>query len=838
MNNRTKSMYGGLSLIALLAIVGAAFNGAATGGAGGCAGGADSSDQETATQSSAALFGSPTRTQNCEYGEGTAGPSQVGNYDVCAGEDFWLPDNAEDSAHVGVWHIPVDENGDADYDTDLAPTVRLNWNLSNAALYDESHSTFASKALRRNLYRHSETYCIHLCENVVEWTAGVCALNTTSEYHDSGSVWDLPWYAYSGVCNPAFKQTAEYQKLQRKIMISLGESGIANGTLPASCGLDTFSSAIEAYIDANNTASDATLLKANIQSGILDKADDSPNWYDKTAVKACAKEHIGNVLRAIDGFDMMDQIYAINFTHEGGVLWNWYKLGFNASPGWAGRDAMMESWVEAVSAAVDAYESKASRRASIKAKFYVNFYHGRAFKAQVAEAIDTGMGIGEHSMNTGYAFSYLQHLPHMTYNQSDKRYDISYTNIPPVVHTDIEGLHKAHSDLTLRSELNTWGQYRIYRMAALSEVALGYNSFTNTGSLIPSQGYYQDTYGGEGCDSATGGAIIPTGEGDERRFCNFDYGQIDGTLISGSGALELYSWLRKSAGRRPRAAPEAYCAFHQTGAEIPSGTDFHTEINTNKASEHWGQLHTSPQYSLSYLDFSGKYFHHEVRTDWQFAPKVNHWGRFCKTVQYNAFGQTTQLDGGREMKPSLIGKTDPDLRNKTYTGNFQSDGNYAHEATRLDHTSKTAMIVLDIGDYFVNARSGNWVIKVTLSATPEYCTDQFTYPGTAASGSLNVVYPTKSFSGKALQTLEISHSKTPLCERKDGAYRPSLITITLPLSKSVIDLSKSLATGGGNLQIQQDPGSDVPWDVLLVRVIDPDFKEGPSKVVSILGKGD
>lgn len=825
LNQRNKTMWVIVGWVIGLGAAGVAITGAATGDVRGCGG----TDPVGTSEANLSPPTTPTPTYNCSYGEGTAGPgTSSGGFDVCPGEDFWLPEGTSDSptANVGVWHTPVNADGSAAYDSDLAPTVRLNWDLSSSTAYDETHSTFAATSLRRSLYRHSEEFCIYLCENVIPWTGGACAVNTSSDYYETGSVWDMPWYAYNGVCNPAFKATADYRARQRRILISLGEGGLINGALPASCGLDSFSDAIESYVDANNpSAPTPAEVKTNIQT-VLDHAAGDPDWFDTAAITACAQEHIGNVLRSIDAFGMMDQIYAFNFTHEGGYQWDWFKLGFNASPDWAQRDALLANWIKAVGSAVDAYESNLARRAVIKGKFFVNFYHGRAFKAQVAEALKQGMGLGEHSQNTAFAFSYVQHLPHVTYNQSAKRYDANLGNVPSVLHTDIEGMHKAHSDLVSRRDLNTLGQYRIYRMAALSEVALGYNSFTNTGALIPSQGNYQSSFNsGEGCEVATAGLIVPTGYGDNRRLCNFDYSQIDGALIDGSGGMELYSWLRKSAGRQLTKAPEAYCAFHRTGAAIPSGKVFSNEIARNKSNEHWGQLTPSPKFSKSYLEYGGEYFHHEVRTDWQYAPLVTNWGRFCELTSYSRSGFSTNLEGGREMTPDLIGKTDPDLRNKTFTGDMEGDGNYAYEAMRLDNAVDTAVIALDLNDAFVNARSGKWVVKITLSATPDFCTSTGGSPSSTAIGSFGVSYASRLWGATKRLKLQIDGAKTSLCTLSGGTYRPNLITVSLPLDKRV-NLQSPVGSGtNANLLIIEDPSSSVPWDVLLVRVIDTSFTD-------------
>ena len=762
-------------------------------------------------------------------GNGNAGDGAGAPYRVCPGEDFWLPEMVKESTYgkAGTWQPPYKEDlvlrdsGTPYLEpvTKASNYYRINWSLGDEDFYKEDHTSFTTPTNRENFYVYTQYHCIKLCEEAVStghWS-GDCSYDYLEQneigfpniseseikplfdwvnlggedtwfysFYYEGEEIKLQTYRANGTrlegthqryCNPAFKEDAYFKKHSIKLMISLGEGKVMNGQIPASCkeefGISTlyemldvsYSVGIDSLEDNVNESDDTE----NYEEQMLGLLKEEPDWSNKTAIEECVKKHYTNIFKSIDTFGMRDQIYSINFTHEGGVLWNFYKLAEDNFPTITERDDWQENWISAVALAIDDYvdsdtsvTDKASRKLEWKNKFYVNFYHGRAFKATVARALKNGMGIGEHSLQTAHAYSYLQHLPHLTYNQSNMRYDINLDNTPSILHTDVESIHMAHLDLIglERKYLNTWGTYRRYRNSVLKEIAYGYNSMTNTGALIPSRGLF-DHY--TDCQTNTGGLIQHwDGSGPLLENCNWDNDDVDSDNIDGDGADALYDWTRKMIARPAQDSPEAYCLFSQNGnrvpdvpdapdrPEVPVNEDFLYLDALNKSTWHWGQLHSSTTYKYSFIEVpytyaatsetppTPLYFTHVNHyQNFMYAPLIKSTGMHCKTVQLpkSAFGYKTDLPGGRMLNEEFIGLTNPTFNNQVYVGFPQQDpvnypDKYFYEATRLNDTLSInatsvnkAAIVLDFDDSFVGTKlnQDNWVLKLTLSVAKEFC---------------------------------------------------------------------------------------------------------------------
>jgi hypothetical protein len=838
---------------------------------------------------------------------------------------------------------------------------RINWDLSNSLLYSTAfngngaegldnpsciNKSFTSIENRRNFYTYTQINCIEICEQAK--AVGIvaegysCAVSYEDNQNDVyySNLYDhydlfindqLPprpedseiddvvypecrgqfishneelagifdnrdtpdgkiYYTLEGIkfCNPQFKTTDYFKKKSIKLMISLGEGKVMNGALPDSCNLrDTIRNFFN--YGGVNWPEEGT--------AITEFAKKDPDWSKLGEIKTCVKEHYKNILSSIDKFGIRDQIYSINFTHEGGVLWDFYKLANLNTGSITERDNLQNNWIESVAQAVDEYVDtdttvgpyfKSARKSEWKKKFYVNFYHGRAFKSTVETALSHDMGIGEHSLSTPYSYSYLQHLPHLTYNQANKRYDVDETKIPSILHTDVEGLHKQNElEGQAWENVNTWGSYRYYRNSLLREIAYRYNSITNTAELIPSKGLY---YNLNGCDAKTEGKIVD--QNDEHNFCNFNYAQIDGDQIDGDGAFALYEWSRKMISRPKNDSPEAYCIFSQNGNEVPSllgktkpsGSSkilsFNDFIDINKAQWHWGQLRKDPKYSESKIQLSHSYtnatallvmsgfFDHENGYQpYIYAPVVKSAGLHCKTVQLPSSITThqTDLSGGRKLDAGLNGLTDPMFNNKVFSGlndsnlEWNSVKPYAFEATRLEGVfSKLGAIILDFDNSFVSQTSSSgtlnkqWVLKLTFSVKDGFCN------GTARNGAGSFWLRYRDTSNRLVRSeIKIDTDDYSVCEERKFATSsgnleiknvPKILTVTVPFHSETagkFDPTKEVRTYGSkslttsindNLVIEQEPRltpeqqsqrgkEQLLFDFLMVRLIDKNYTE-------------
>jgi hypothetical protein len=887
----------------------------------------------------------PYEPSGCQFGEGNAGDGAgYAPYIVCPGEDFWLPLSTEESKYgkAGVWQSIVKLKSDGTSTREKlnkdSNYYRINWDLSNSELYSDAYQnngtdnnecineSFTSHDNRVNFYAYTQLHCMELCEKakLVGEFSSDCqipyndAMVTNLDNHYDLDMYDLMatppqdcrkryidyaeendffsdgfpngkfWFntAVRKFCNPKFKTTDYFKEKSIKLMISLGEGKVMNGALPESCkiAIGTFDN----YTGVNWPQGAAD---------ITEFAKKDPDWSKLEEIKACVKEHFKNILSSIDKFGIRDQIYSINFTHEGGVLWDFYKLANLNTGSITERDNLQKNWIDSVAQAVDEYvdtdtnvdgsDSKSTRKREWKKKFYVNFYHGRAFKSTVETAISHEMGIGEHSLLTPYSYSYLQHLPHLTYNQANKRYDVDETKIPSILHTDVEGLHKQNALGGQNWEnVNTWGSYRYYRNSLLREIAYRYNSITNTAELIPSKGLY---YNLVDCNSNTDGLIVD--QNDDDNFCNFNYAQIDGDQIDGDGAFALYEWSRKMISRPANDSPEAYCIFSQNGNEIPSllgrtisGVpkilSFNDFISINKAQWHWGQLRKSAEYPDRSISLSHSYrndgqvntgfFGHENGYQpYIYAPVVKSAGLHCKTVQLPLPITThqTDLSGGRKLDENLNGLTDPMFNNKVFSGlndsnpDWNSDKPYAFEATRLEGASpKLGAIILDFDNSFVSRTSSSgtlnkqWVLKLTFSVKDDFCNGTLRN----GAGSFWLRYRNK---GNLLvrKEIKIDTDDYSVCEKRKFATAsnnletknvPKILTVTVPFYSyemaGEFDPTKMVARYGSatvsslndNLVIEQEPRltpeqqlqrgkEQLVFDFLMVRLIDKNYTEKP-----------
>jgi hypothetical protein len=164
---------------------------------------------------------------------------------------------------------------------------------------------------------------------------------------------------------------------------------------------------------------------------------------------------------------------------------------------------------------------------------------GTVYKPIVDLVYKHGYSLGTHGAFSVFGYQFLQHLTYLTYNDSLKAFVSDYNAMkPPMVHIDLESMFKEYS--------RAWGDYRLFRLAALSAVGYRMNSFVTNSKGIVSEGEAN-------C-------------GEEDKACkNFKANYED---LNNSGAVKMHTWLKKIAGREKELSVDGWCAPMHMGVDL------------------------------------------------------------------------------------------------------------------------------------------------------------------------------------------------------------------------------------------------------------------------------
>jgi hypothetical protein len=163
---------------------------------------------------------------------------------------------------------------------------------------------------------------------------------------------------------------------------------------------------------------------------------------------------------------------------------------------------------------------------------------GTVYKPIVDLVYKHGYSLGTHGAFSVFGYQFLQHLTYLTYNDSLKAFVSDYNAMkPPMVHIDLESMFKEYS--------RAWGDYRLFRLAALSAVGYRMNSFVTNSNGIVSEGK------------------ADCGEDKACKNFNENYGDLNY-----SGAVKMHTWLKKIAGREKEQSVDGWCAPMHMGVEL------------------------------------------------------------------------------------------------------------------------------------------------------------------------------------------------------------------------------------------------------------------------------
>jgi hypothetical protein len=504
------------------------------------------------------LFGSirpATRATYVGTCVGGVAPGAPGDVSLCRGEDWWLPASVAPSTEgtVTAYSAPVDEEV-ADPTLWTNPyTRRLSGSdphvLIGSAVDLETGDIDYS--LKRLLYNYAEYDCVDAwvddCMDTTGASEGSCkastftALDSSSPFIEAGAATQ---YGSSGEYF-ACPDPRGWEDSRRRIgLTNWGtETGTSMDQAVEDLGYPSFEDRLDEWLAEQGLA--ASDLSAAIDGEYSDGGwATTLDFMGEEAYEPIADSYAA-LAQALDVYDPYQQVDAVQINGEGG-LWPYFNdAGITCVNGLCDGDelASVEEVVQ--------WHGKAALASGLAAdRWMVNIAMGGAeFTPWVDLAASEGMGLASHGPSVAFNYRFLQHLDHVAYDEKRKAFRAEGDHGFSFLHTDLENLD--HTG-------NTWGQYRGFRLAALSALSLRFDRLLVTSYTIPSLGIYQDN---DRCDGKTGLAL--------ERCENYDH-----DAIAAEGAVDFLDWMQKSIGRHDEEAVEAWCAPVELGHDGGEGQPF------------------------------------------------------------------------------------------------------------------------------------------------------------------------------------------------------------------------------------------------------------------------
>jgi hypothetical protein len=328
-----------------------------------------------------------------------------------------------------------------------------------------------------------------------------------------------------------------------------------------------------------------------------------------------------------NGANLLDNFWVIWLNGEAG-LWSYYLLddfvclkddtsGNCVSNG-------NKNWTEIAEA-----HTNAITNSGLDGRYYmINIGNGGTlFKPFEDEVYDNELSMGNHGAFGVFNSQFLQHFRHLQYDDSLKAFVSDYDRFKPyMLHIDLETMFGNHSNL--------WGDYRLFRLSALSALAYRMNSLVTMSTGIIAQG-------GADC------------RGNQR--CLNVNNQFNAGLLDYSGALKMHTWLKKVIGREKNNSVDGWCAPMHMGAELSEDsleeaiTEFQNSLTVFDSNPNRKDS-TIHRYNFSQGTYKTRSGGDPYR-DWAvYAPLKTFVGHHCK--------MTTQGQPGIKLNPSWTGYRD------------------------------------------------------------------------------------------------------------------------------------------------------------------------------------
>jgi hypothetical protein len=415
---------------------------------------------------------------------------------------------------------------------------------------------------------------------------------------------------------------------------------------------------------------------------------------------------------------------------------------------------------------------------------------GTAFVPIVNEVYKHGFSLGTGGAFGIFSNQFLQHIKHLEYRNDLSGYVSNYeVTRPPRLHIDMESMFDQDS--------NTWGDYRVFRLAALSAVAYRFNSIvTMSGGII--------TEGQLDCGDGSGRAV--------RRCQNFKR-QYDAGILNHSGALKMHTWLKKILGKEKEKSIDGWCAPMHMGQPVGetglSGaiTEFRDSFDDN-----------SEKQIFEYSYQVGRKTSDSCRYREAYAPLKKFVGHHCKMTTQGVpgikmdwswipgYGEPDDEEAGpciaESILPSLTSnckKSDWTLSSTVMTGkqigstcNPMTPDDIPSEGRGTSSVSKSLMFEFD-NYLFKNPNEKNIVVKIVLRP-------KTIIAGTPRVGKINVAFTHGDRT--AVQSKQFAQTDFS----SDSRY---ISTLTLKFARRGAEAAK--------VRISHDSGGH--FDYLMVRVI-------------------
>jgi hypothetical protein len=181
-------------------------------------------------------------------------------------------------------------------------------------------------------------------------------------------------------------------------------------------------------------------------------------------------------------------------------------------------------------------------------RFMININNGGTLFKPFEEIVySAGFSMGNHGAFGVFNYQFLQHFRHLQYNNLLKAFVSDYDLPKPyMLHTDLESMFGKNSNL--------WGDYRLFRLSALSALAYRMNSLVtmSNGIIDKDENIVNECYGDERC-------------------INFRR-QYESGVLDHSGALKMHTWLKKVIGREKTNSVDGWCAPMHMGQDLGGKT--------------------------------------------------------------------------------------------------------------------------------------------------------------------------------------------------------------------------------------------------------------------------
>jgi hypothetical protein len=616
---------------------------------------------------------------------GGVAPSGTGMAQLCHGEDWWLPTDVPTRSPYGVvttYGTPTDdEMADYAYDSAYASTANIgnnfgrrlsgsdiNYRMSSVDLADLSSDPTAG--LGRTLYLHSEYDCVDawVDECMVtnpSYNYARCRyemfteLDSASPFADDEFATTLTYWSADGY--EACPDSAAWDDERRSLGMMIWGTETGNGmSASIDAGYASFEDSVTDWLDDQGLTTDdlGALVASELADGDYTDTIDFTDEDSYTAI-ADAFTVLGDVL---DVYDPYGQVQAIRLNGESGALPYYTEAGIicdeNACSG-----SELATFQELAEWNVDA----ALESTIDPANFQINIAMGGAeFVPWAEEAEDIGSGLASHGPTSPFTYRFIQHLPHVEYDEDRKAFRVVEASPFSHLHTDLEALD--FSD-------NTYGQYRYFRMAALSAMSLGFDRLLVSSYTIPSLGIVQDS--GRCWDASS----------NEERCDRYDH-----DAIVDVGAEDMLAWMKATLGRQDDELVDAWCIPMELGSEGTTGLSFEDR-------------------GLALADDTLRYAGDAT----VYSPLRTYLGHGCDLTD----DEDERGEPGRRLDDDWLGGTvhptddANDLQHRIFTGD-STGASYAYEGRTTEGAAST-VIAMELAPELLADSPSEVVVKLVLS---------------------------------------------------------------------------------------------------------------------------